>query len=78
MTSAADKISGRQLEILQRKARGDYNKEIAAALGIAESTLETYIARLLRRLAARNCTQALHNFTKLKHPEFSLSSPGTP
>ncbi len=49
----------RQLEVLSLVARGQPNKRIAAALGIAERTVKLHITALLTLLGARNRTQLL-------------------
>ena len=49
----------RQLEVLSLLARGQPNKHIAVALGIAERTVKLHITALLAQLGARNRTQLL-------------------
>lgn len=51
-------LSGRELEILSLIARGDSNKEIAAALSIAEGTVKNHVTSILGKLAVRDRTQA--------------------
>jgi DNA-binding NarL/FixJ family response regulator len=51
-------LSGRELEILSLIARGDSNKEIAAALLIAEGTVKNHVTSILGKLAVRDRTQA--------------------
>lgn len=43
------KLSPRQAEVLALVVRGDGNKEIAAALGIAEATVETHVTAIMRK-----------------------------
>jgi len=51
-------LSGRELEILALIAKGDSNKEIAAALLIAEGTVKNHVTSILGKLAVRDRTQA--------------------
>jgi len=51
-------LSGRELEILSLIAKGDSNKEIAAALLIAEGTVKNHVTSILGKLAVRDRTQA--------------------
>ena len=57
--AAAPQPTLRQLEVLSLLARGEPNKRIAAALGIAERTVKLHISALLALLGARNRTQLL-------------------
>jgi two-component system, NarL family, response regulator YdfI len=43
-------LTGREREILERVARGERNKEIAAALGITERTVKAHLASIYNRL----------------------------
>lgn len=43
-------LSPRELDILRGIARGDSNKEIARALGIAETTVKVHVQHILRKL----------------------------
>jgi len=52
-------LSGRELEILALIAKGDSNKEIAAALLIAEGTVKNHVTSILGKLAVRDRTQAV-------------------
>jgi DNA-binding CsgD family transcriptional regulator len=45
-----ERLSGRERDVLERIARGQTQREIAAALGISVKTYETYRARLLEKL----------------------------
>lgn len=51
-------LSPREMEILQHAARGQSNKEIARALGISQQTVKNHISSILRKLPARDRTEA--------------------
>lgn len=48
--SVLDQLSAREQDILRGIARGDSNKEIARALGIAETTVKIHVQHVLRKL----------------------------
>ena len=48
--SKVDSLSQRELDILRGVARGQANKEIARALGIAETTVKIHVQHILRKL----------------------------
>jgi DNA-binding NarL/FixJ family response regulator len=52
-------LTKRELEVLQRLARGMSNKEIAAALGVTERTVKFHVASLFTKLGAGNRTEAV-------------------
>ncbi len=52
--SLLDSLSMRELQVLRRLALGNTNREIAAAYGISVKTVDTYRARLLKKLNLRN------------------------
>ena len=56
--SLIDPLSDRELEILRMVADGASNKEIAAALFIAEGTVKNHITNILSKLNVRDRTQA--------------------
>ncbi len=47
-------LTPRQVEVLELVARGKTNKEIAAALGRSEGTVEVHVTNLLRKYGASN------------------------
>lgn len=51
--------SERQLDVLQRLAAGQGNKEIARALGITERTVKYHLAQVYGRLGAGNRAEAV-------------------
>ena len=50
VASKVDTLSQRELDILRGIARGQANKEIARALGIAETTVKIHVQHILRKL----------------------------
>lgn len=52
-------LSARETEVLELIAAGQRNAEIAAALFIAESTVEYHVRHVLAKLGARSRTEAL-------------------
>ena len=54
----ADKLSPRELEVLEGLCNGQANKEIARDLGLAEVTVKLHVRTLGRKLGARNRTHA--------------------
>jgi DNA-binding NarL/FixJ family response regulator len=47
-------LSDRELQVLTRLARGLTTKEVAHALSLSASTVETYRSRILEKLDLRN------------------------
>jgi len=56
------KLTPRQTDVMRLVARGDANKDIAAALGCAENTVELHVTALLRRVAVSSRTQLVARF----------------
>lgn len=52
--SSLDSLSMRELQVLRRLAMGHTNREIASAYHISIKTVDTYRARLLKKLGLRN------------------------
>jgi NarL family two-component system response regulator LiaR len=52
-------LTPREHDVLARLARGEANKAIAAALGIAEETVKTHVAHVLDKLGVDNRAQAV-------------------
>ena len=53
-----DPLSSRELEVLRLLADGRSNREIAAALFLAEGTVKNHVTNVLGKLGARDRTQA--------------------
>jgi DNA-binding NarL/FixJ family response regulator len=51
--------SEREIEVLERIARGGSNKEIADELGISTQTVKNHISSILRKLSLSDRTQAV-------------------
>lgn len=58
MDEEIGRLSARHLDVLGLIADGLLNKEIAAALGISESTVKTAVEHILRALNVPNRTAA--------------------
>lgn len=52
-------LSPRERQILTLLSEGDSNKQLAARILVAESTIETYLHRINTKLGSRNRTQAV-------------------
>jgi DNA-binding NarL/FixJ family response regulator len=51
-------LTERELDVVRCVARGDGNKEIAAALGIAEPTVKAHLVHIFEKLGVENRTAA--------------------
>lgn len=58
-------ISARELAVLRQVVAGHSNKEIAARLHIAPSTVKTHLARLYEKLGAKRRTDAVNRAREL-------------
>ena len=57
--AAPNEFTARQREVLRCVANGLRNREIAPALGISLSTVETHLKHVLLRLGASNRTESV-------------------
>jgi diguanylate cyclase (GGDEF)-like protein len=60
----AELVSPRELEVLLMIAEGAGNGEIAARLVIAETTVQSHVQHILRKLGARNRTDAVARYLR--------------
>jgi LuxR family maltose regulon positive regulatory protein len=58
-SGAPDKLSGREVEVLQLVATGLTNHEVGARLFISEKTVKTHLSNILSKLDAANRTHAV-------------------
>lgn len=54
-----NKLSDREIEVLERIAGGGSNKDIADSLGISTQTVKNHISSILRKLSLNDRTQAV-------------------
>lgn len=59
MRLESEGLTARELDILMELAKGSTDREIAAKFVVAEGTVKTHIRHILRKLGARNRTQAV-------------------
>ena len=55
----SEKLSGRELQVLREMAAGKRNKEIGAALSIAEDTVKMHVKNILEKLQVNDRTEAV-------------------
>lgn len=67
--SRRSNISPREADVLDLVAAGHGNKEIGAALGIADSTVKCHIVRIMRRLGLPNRTAVAVWWVRQNQPE---------
>lgn len=63
--SSESPLSPRQIEVLQRIAKGYSNKQIAYELGITEGTVKLYVTAILKTLNVFNRVSAINEARKL-------------
>ena len=56
---ALNRLTERQLRVLERMAMGESNKQIAWALNITETTVKTHVSAILGKLGVNNRVQAI-------------------
>jgi DNA-binding NarL/FixJ family response regulator len=52
-------LTAREIEVLQKVAQGNRNRDIAEKLFIAEETVKIHIKHIMDKLGARDRTQAV-------------------
>lgn len=58
-------LTSREVEVLEYLARGKSNKEIAAFLGISETTVKTHLGSIFRKLDVLSRTEAIATASRL-------------
>lgn len=71
-------LTPREIEILDRVAQGNSNKEIARILSISDQTVKNHITSILRKLAVNDRTQAViyalkHGWIRLEGDDVDLT-----
>jgi DNA-binding CsgD family transcriptional regulator len=59
-------LSPRELDVIERLAAGESNKEIARRLGISPNTVKTHVARVYDKLAVERRIQAVEQARLLR------------
>jgi DNA-binding NarL/FixJ family response regulator len=54
------RLSERETQVLRHVAKGMSDREIGKELDVAEETIKTHIGKILRKLGARNRTNAIY------------------
>jgi DNA-binding CsgD family transcriptional regulator len=69
----AERLSGRELEVLGLIAKGATNAQVAASLVVSEDTVKSHVKHILQKLGVRNRTEAA-----LRYVELYGTPPGEP
>jgi DNA-binding NarL/FixJ family response regulator len=59
VTRDPDRLTDRELEVLESVAAGLTNKEIAGALGVSENTVKFHLRNILDKLHAQSRAEAV-------------------
>jgi len=57
--AADDRLTSREMRVLEELARGQTNKEVGRMMGITEETVKTHVASVLTKLKANDRTHAV-------------------
>jgi LuxR family transcriptional regulator, maltose regulon positive regulatory protein len=63
---SGEALTAREVDVLRLVARGLPNRDVAAALGIAEATVKTHLTRVLGKLGATSRTHAVARARELR------------
>jgi DNA-binding NarL/FixJ family response regulator len=77
----AERLTPRELQILDRMARGASSEAIAEDLGVSRHTLRTHVQNILTKLAVHSKTEAVVaaiRTGKVTPPDLAMPDPGTP
>ena len=66
-----DGLTEREREILERVARGNQNKIIAADLGLSEHTVKIHLHNIIRKLGVHNRTEAAAIYHAQERPQMA-------
>lgn len=72
---AMDGLTEREREILERVARGNQNKIIAADLGLSEHTVKIHLHNIIRKLGVHNRTEAAAIYHAQERPQAAAAHP---
>jgi FixJ family two-component response regulator len=64
-------LTPREVEVMQRVARGQANKVIAMDLGVSQRTVELHRARVMRKLKMRSVAELVHAIDRIGGVEAS-------
>lgn len=59
-----ESLSKREVEVLERIARGKRIKEVATDLGVNETTIQTYLRRIYEKLQVQSQAEAVAKFLR--------------
>jgi DNA-binding NarL/FixJ family response regulator len=63
-SAAKDSLTAREVEVLDRIARGRRIKEVAAELGVGVTTVQTYLRRIYEKLQVHSQAEAVAKFLR--------------
>jgi DNA-binding NarL/FixJ family response regulator len=63
-SSARESLTEREVQVMQRIAQGNRIKEVALALGVSPTTVQTYVRRIYEKLQVRSQAEAVAKFLK--------------
>jgi len=63
-SSARESLTDREVQVMQRIAQGNRIKEVALALGVSPTTVQTYVRRIYEKLQVRSQAEAVAKFLK--------------